>query len=640
MKKSKLTLLLMYCLLTTVEVGKCVEIEELLSEYEEVADISKKTRTESLGHYVVITRKELDMMQAHILSDVLKSVKLHSYIPNRFGIYQLTLAGSIPGVNTSYRMYIDDHEVSSIHTDNPFLMFDNYPLDGINHIEIYYGSGAVRLGNEPSLVIIKLYTKEPSRENSSTIRISSSTKKDYTLGFNDTRVIKDNISYNLMVNRSTLDFPSYYNGSISRDIKGSYLFLKLKYYDTTVDLSYVGVKRDAFSGLAPDFTPTISKTFSEDLYLNLTQRLLPDKSLKINLSVDLNRRTGEFENEIAGGGVFLPSFYPDPIDPSRIPIYYYEKRNLNKYTLYVSKEFKSNSNSLLIGGSVKLKENSIDTIKYTTITGNYTTDIITPLTWVVLYTAFIENQFNITDKNLFIASLKVDHYHRNGGYKQLTDYIARLGYISFLSDSLYIKGFLNRVYIPPSFYEIEMSRVGKNLLSGKSMGASVELSYKKEKHSINLFYAYTKTKDMIAFLPYSENIKKPLEGHYVSVDYQYKFNLKNWISIDLFKSFNNFDDMSSTDGGNLKMFNSTDRFDLYNELIYRKGFKILGKDIEDSLNYNVGITYKISNTTFIKLKGENILNSSPKSVFILPQRDVVYFPSFERKFVFTFEKVF
>lgn len=617
------------------------DINELLSKYEESADLSRKTRIESLGHYIVITRKELDMMQAYTLSDVLRSVKFHTYLPNRFGVYQLIAAGSVPAINTSYRLFIDDHEVSSIHTDNPFLMFDNYPLDGINHIEIYYGAGAVRLGNEPSLLIVKLYTKEPSRENTGVVRLTGSKNKDYTVSFNDSRVVKPGISYNLMVNRSTLDFKPYrlVDRQLSRDIAGNYLFFKLNYFDTSIDLSYININRDTYAGLAADLFPDTAKTKSQDVYINFTQNLLDDKSLKINLSVDINRREGEFSNDLQGGGVFAGWLYPYPPDPLKIPVYYYEDRRFNKYTFYISRELKTGRNTLLIGASYKVKENNPETVKYTTPSQTGQLSEVSPLTRIDLMTVFAENQYNITDSSLLFASLKYDYNKRNGGYRDISDYIARVGFVSFLSNNLFLKGFLTRTYTPPSFFEVEMSENLTDLKQQKIHGASFEVGYNLEKHSLNLFYGYADADNIILLGPYARNLERSMIAHYVSLDYEYRLGAQSKVMLNIYKSFNNFDDFSSTDGGSIKIYMSTDSLDIYNELVYRKGFKIYGKNIDDSFNYNIALKYRAIGDLTIGFRGDNLLDSSPKSVFIAG-REIFGLPSFDRRYIISIEKVF
>lgn len=617
------------------------DIDELLSKYEEYADLSRKTRVESLGHYVVITRKELDMMQAYTLSDVLRSVKLHTLLQNRFGVYQLIAAGSAPTINTSYRLFIDDHEVSSIHTDNPFLMFDSYPLDGINHIEIYYGAGAVRLGNEPSLLIIKLYTKEPSRENTGVVRLTSSKHKDYTVSFNDSRVMKPGISYNLMVNQSKLNFNPHKaaDKQLSRDFTGDYVFFKLNYFDTRVDLSYIDINRDAYAGLAADMFPDTSKTKSQDVYINFTQNLLDDKSLKINMSIDINRRKGDFSNDLQGGGVFAAWFYPYPVDPLKIPVYYYEDRKFNKYSLYISREFRTDRNILLMGVSYKIKENKVEIINYSTPSENRHLFEVSPLTRIDLMTVFVENQYNITDGSLLFTSLKYDYNKRNGGYKDISDYIARLGFVSFMSNNLFLKGFLTRTYTPPSFFEVEMSGNLTELRQQKMQGLSFEVSYNLERHSLNLFYGYADADSMIILTPYARNLERSLMAHYLSLDYEYRPTTNTKFMINLYKSFNNFQDFSSTDGGSIKIYTSTESLDIYNELVYRKGLMIYGKTIDDSFNYNIALKYRTIRDLTIGFRADNLFGSSPKSVFTA-DKNVFALPSFDRRFMISIEKVF
>lgn len=296
------------------------DIKSLLTQYEELSDLSNRTKIESLGHYITITRKDLEIMQAYTLADVLKSLKLHTYIPNTFGVYQPTAAGMQAGLNTSYRLFIDDHEVSSIHTDNPFLIYDNYPLDTIDHIEIYLGAGSVRLGNEPSLIIIKLYTKDPSRENASTVRGLLDSRKGYSFSFTDARKLKDNISYLMSIYKGYNNYKTYHynNNPLNRDANSVFGMFKLSYYDTELTLNFSKVDRYAFKGLSVDMNPEKSSVKSKDFYISFTQKFLEDKSLKLNISYDYNQREGDFENK---EGVFLLPIY----NPPSIPYYYYEK---------------------------------------------------------------------------------------------------------------------------------------------------------------------------------------------------------------------------------------------------------------------------------------------------------------------------
>ncbi len=427
-------------------------ILNLLSEYEEAADLSNKTKIESLGSYKIFTRRDLEIMQAYKLSDVLKSLPLYTFVPNSFGVFQLTAFGNLVGLNTSYKLFINDHEVSSINTDNPFLIYDEYPLNNIDHIEIYFVSGAVKIGNEPFLLVIKMYTSDPQRENATVLSSRISTNQEYSLSFNTSKKLNNNKSYFLSIAKSYNNFKTqYFNSSpLERDSDRIYGFFQYNYYDTVLDFSFSHVKRDTFINLSLDKQPSISNTISQDFYINATQYFLEDKSLKLNVSLDINKRKGEFENDLVGGGLFIPPIYLPP----NIPIYYYENRTLNKYTLYLSKDFKTEKNTLSLGFSYKKKENNLDNSLYKTIATEGNMNGIFVFKSTDIYTGYLENQYSIDDKNLLILSLKYDYYKRDGGLKDFGDYIARFGYVSYITKNLYIKSFLARGYVPPSFLRI------------------------------------------------------------------------------------------------------------------------------------------------------------------------------------------
>jgi iron complex outermembrane receptor protein len=515
------------------------DITTLLDKYEEAADLSNRTKVESLGHYITITRKDLEIMQANTLSDVLKSLKLHSYIPNIFGVYQLTVSGLQVGLNTSYRLFIDDHEVSSIHTDNPFLIYDNYPLDSIDHIEIYRGAGAVRIGNEPSILIIKLYTKDPKRENSTTIKGLLDTRKGYSYSFTDARPIKENISYLVSIYKGYNNYKTYHynNNPLNRDSQSVFGIFKLNYYDTQLTFNFARVNRDAFKGLAVDISPDISNTQSQDFYISLTQKLLEDKSLTFNISYDYNERKGEFENKFNEGGIFvLPVYNPS----SLIPYYYYEKRNLKKYIFYISKEFKTDNNALLIGASYKIKQNDVEKADYKafTLSGFTSSSIKDFLKFnrIDLYTVFAENQYNVNEKNLIFLSLKYDYYRREN-LPDIKEFIARIGHTSFITHNLYIKSFITKTYIPPSFYELEQSQNPKDLKVEKMKGFSSEIVYEKDKSILKLFYGYTYAKDLIYFTPNGTINWRGIPSHLLDFEYTYKITPDNKIVFDIFKTF-------------------------------------------------------------------------------------------------------
>ncbi|MBX0311665.1 MAG: hypothetical protein JHC31_07785, partial [Sulfurihydrogenibium sp.] len=610
-------------------------VSTLLSEYEESMDLTNKTRVESLGHYTVFTRRDIEMMQANKLSDILKVFRFHTSTQSNFGVYQLVPAGGGVGVETPYRLFINDHEVSSLHTDDPCLTYDNYPLDNIDHIEIYWGAGAVRVGNEPSAIIVKLYTKQPDRENASVFKTFASTTKDYGFSFVDARKPKESFSYLVSVYQGYNNFKTQHlnNTALDRDDFRQHAFLQFNYYDTSIDISFSRVKKDAYMGLALDRTPDLSKAVSEDAYISITQYLLDDKSLKLNFAYDENRKKGEFEND---NGLYLPALgFPNYMGVN----YYYDSRDLKKYTFYVSKEFKTDRNVLFVGSSVKFKRNDILDIYPLDLRNKY------KFKNQDLYTVFAENQFNVNERNLLFMSLKYDHYDRDGGLKEINKFISRIGFISYVNNSLYVKGFLMKTYVPPSLYEVENSQDPRDLKSEDVKGGTLELNYEREKDKFQLLYGYAAMKSFIDFgMQGTYNLDRLIRSNMFAFDYERRIDADKKFNFSVYKNFINLSKLSPTFGWYVRYLQSMDDFDFFGELIYREGFTVSdGSKVSQSYNLDVGVAYHFSPNLSIKLKGENLLNSSPKSVFppvpsaTLPAS---IFSAYDRKVLVTIEKVF
>ena len=616
------------------------EISELLQEYEEASELSQKTRIESLGHVVVYTRKDLEIMQAYTLSDVLRTLKLNQNLVNRFGFENMTNPGVYPGTPTSFRLYINNQEVSSVHTDNPFFMFDNYPLDHIDHIEIYIGAGAIRLGDEPSLMIIKLYTKEPERENVFQIRGTVTSKSGFETSFFDARTLTPRFSYLFLYHQGYLNFDSQkaHNQKILRDLFKQYLYLNLIYSRTSLQFNFGRIKRYIFQGLSVDGAPTDGRIKSYDYDINLTHYFDKEKSLRLYISLNHNYRNYKEQNEYSDGGVFVAPIYEPP--PSlETPIFYHEERNLEKFNVYLGKEFNTKRNSLLTAISLKRKNNKIKEVKYKTITGIGKKQNPVSFDKETIYSLIFENQFNITERNLLFTSLKVDRYLRNGTYDDFTDFIARLGIISSPFNNWFLKGFVTRTYIPPSFFETELSPLTK-LKQEVLTGATFEIINETKRHRFSFLAGYVNIEDLITFTEKGNiNLPNDIDSILTSIDYEYRFNYDSKILLNYYKTFYEDDFASSKEGGSIQLFKRADKFDFYGGLFFKKGFKLKGVKINNSYDLSLGISYNITKTLSFKFKGENLLNNSLRVIYFTPF-EIGTYDSLQRKYFFTFEKVF
>jgi len=112
------------------------ELDNLLKEYESSSKNSLETLNEKMGYVLIYTKEELELMQYNNLADVLKEIPSSNSNINRFGLNTISLSGSKTDVTGFFRLYINDHEVSSIYNQSPSLTWLQMPVAMIDHIEV------------------------------------------------------------------------------------------------------------------------------------------------------------------------------------------------------------------------------------------------------------------------------------------------------------------------------------------------------------------------------------------------------------------------------------------------------------------------------------------------------------------------
>lgn len=638
MKKSIFLLLTALAFLFSGEVRSEEDISVLLKKYEEEADLSKKTKEESLGHVIVFTRKDLEIMNAHTLSDVLRLIPLNNLLPNSFGVETLLNPGRPPTVPFVYRLYIDDHEVSSIHTYSPFLIYDRYNLDNIDHIEIYYSAGAISVSNEPSQMIIKLYTKMPKRENASKLRTTVGTKKSYTLSFFSANKINDYSCYLITFSKSYFTFPkAVVSGQkINRNQIRKNLFLKYGYMDTLLEFSAQDVKRGGFMGRSVDYAPDFSSTYSLDTYIVLTQKL-PD-NIKLVASYDYQKRKYKEQNSKSDGGIFIPSIYK----PSNPPVFYYEDLNFHKLALSVEKKFSSKKNNLLLGTFLRYYMQDVSKKYYINETGKQDiTDTAFNIKNFYIGSFYAENSFNIDEKNLLIAGIKHDKY-KFYGQKSKNRINTRLGFISFLDHKLMLKAFLAHYYVIPAMIVIESSK-NKKLNPMPSTVFTGEVKYQIGKNELRLFYEYYRIRDLIIFDRAAGGfINSDKNGNFHGYGLFFKRKLGNFTNIQLNYWITDVgkDKFTPERGGYLRLGGEFDRFNLYSEVVYRGSYKPYGMKIRESFNMKLALGINLPSDWHFKLIGENLLNQSEKEAYLNMLGEKGAFSTYYKRIIITLEKVF
>ncbi len=612
------------------------DILSLMKKYEEESDLSRKTKRESLGHVIVFTRKDLEIMQAYTLGDVLRLIPLYNFMPNQYGVETLMIPGRPIIVPFIFKLYIDDHEVSSLHTFNPFLIYDRYPLDNIDHIEVYYTAGAISVSSEPSQLIIKLYTKVAGRENASKLRLTGGSDRSYTVSFFKAQNLGENSCFLVSFSKSQLNFtePVIHGQQINRDQYRSNIFLKYRYFGTQVEFSAVQVNQNAFMGLSVDKAPDTAKAKSIDSYITITQAL--DEDTKLTLSYDYQNRKYKELNKASDGGIKVPDYY-SPMNPVT---FYHEDINFHKYSASFDKKFETDRNDLLIGTFIRYYKQHPDEVEVANLTGKYDiTDTQFRIRNFYIASVYMEDSYSINENNRIIGGIKYDKYKYYGQESRCKTNL-RVGLISFLTRNIMFKGFASHSYILPSLMLVEGSSYKSlNPVKVTIFSGETRINFGKNQFSTAIKYyrirnymTITRTGIQNAegqkiFKGYSFTYKRPL-SRFVNLELNYWF-----VAVGDFR-------FSPYKGGYGRISGEYKRFQFYTDLVYKGSFEPFGIKVGEAYNLRVALGYKLPKDWHFKVVGENLLNSSEKVGYINAFGERGYFSAYPRRILVTLEKVF
>lgn len=614
------SLLLVFCI---VLIANEETINDLLRDYKVSSDLSYKTRNETIGHISVITADDIKRLQAYKLSDILKSIKFFNYMDNIYGVHNLSLLTGTNSVSSAVRMYINDHEVSSVYTMSPFLVWDDLPLDFVSHIEVYYGEGSLSLGHESGTTIIKIYTKQPSKENGGLLRSSISSKNDKEIslmyGFDTSK----EWSYMVFANTSQLKHKDYIDGQqVSKNKENQYAYINLQKENLNIDFGYGYTKKDPFVSLARDIKPNSGYTYSKDYYLNLTKVF--DDGVEFNISFDQNEREFEFSND--EGIMMLPVINPSNLFTitTTIPKYYSENLTFKKYYASLSKELNIDNHRVIGALTYKQKQYETNSRSYVGMVFNNPSptnkEILSSFSKEEISSVMLEDLYRLNDTNYLIANARFDYYQKNGGYDNLQEKMFRLGYIWEMNENFGTKAFVSHTYFAPSFYNIDFASKsktnnGKDLQSEPVKYYSLEAILADDTNRLSAMYIHLEidkyfTIDETSFGFYNSDQRVVGDGFLLEYEKTFENSDKFYINYGVVNS--NLGVNSSKNSIAMRYLGTFEDFDYFAELIYKSGYKLQNIDIKDGYDVNIGATYNVSKDLSFSLKGENVFGKGIK----------------------------
>lgn len=595
-------------------------LDNLLEEYKLVSDLSNKTIDEKIGHLTVYTQQQLQQMQYNKLSDVLKELPILNLNSNIYGVENISIAGFNSPISTTTRIFINDHEVSSVHTMSPFLVWDSLPLDFINHIEIYAGDSSFSLGNEPGTTFVRVYTKSPLRENGNQLTISSSTNNENYFGVSHSEILENKWSFLVYAgNQQVSDSKNYKSSILHNDSNRKYLYSTIQKDNAKIDLAYAELHKDNFIGLSKDATPDEGDIKSKDFFVSYSNSYLHDNSLKTVFSIDVNQR--DYMEENTQGIMLIPVIDQSSISNflNTIPTYYDEKLRFEKYDAYVSKAFTQKANEVILASSIKHKKYILNDRTTISATQTLEDEKFSEFDTETLFSFMIEDKYKINEHLHLIADAKLDKYKRNADLDNSVENLYKLGMIFMPNDNLGFKLFASQSYMSPTFYYVDLASPSiDNLESQKITYYSLENAYTYNSNKFDLILTNIHTEDMIYLAKDGfRNFDEEIEGNSIMFRYTYDIDLKNQFMFNVYTLNSNQTESNSSKGGVVKYMGSYEQFDYFTSMIYKEGYNYYSNfEVKRGFDLNAGTTYNYTKNLSFSLKGENLLDKSIKSLYI------------------------
>jgi len=592
-------------------------LDSLLQEYKTTSDNSLQTVNEKIGHVVIYSQKEIRLMQYTKLNDILKELPLLNVNTNQFGLTNYSLIGSKTTTSGFFRFFINDHEISSGYDQSTSLSWSDLPLDFVDHVEIYYGESSFSFGNETGIYFVRIYTKSALKENGSELNGLITTKGSHSESFTNSSSLENGWSYLMFLNHEQIKYTTLYDGhKLNTNGDKKYLYADVSNETTKINMGYTDVSKNNYAGLALDATPDSGQNLSKDFFINYTHYFLDDKSLKANLSVDVNDRSYDEAN--AQGIGLIPVLNFSNLGAT-IPKNFNEDLRFFKTNAYLSKSFDVEDNSFIAALNVKNKTYDVQ--------NRETTNFMNQTRNVGNYNAFDEettssilfqDNYKLNDTLILVANAKLDSYDRNAYLQDSTETLLRVGAIYTPTENWGFKSFYTQTALPPSFYNVDYAdRTKPNLKSQQYYIYTLEAVYTEGDSKFGINYNHVDMDNFLYLTPVGFiNIDRTITTNGLIFDYEYSFSNRDKIKLNYYTSNLSETVNNSTKGGFIKFMGGYQKFDYFTSVIYRNGYEYLNLDIPNSFDMSLGATYHVTKDLSYSIKASNILDKSTKSLYL------------------------
>ncbi len=635
-KKSSLLATLILATLGWQYVSAQDSIESILDTYRKESDLSKKTKDESAGYLVVYTRDDLERMQVYCLTDLIKTIRFIRV--DRNGLGMIDPLANQPFLYSSdlIKIFVNDHEIITSMFGSGVALYGNIDMDMFDHVEIYTGVPMLDVTTEPAAAVIKLYTKDPERENGGKLTGRLMDRGGHEAAVSHAKELEE-WSYFAYLQQRRNNYPhqNHLGYDISHDESQRHLFANLNRDGHHLDLEYFFPKHDPFTAQSMQVTPT-GQAWKNPFFRASYQKKWCDDTLETRLNYLHSRYDAIMESDAP---IWMQTNMPQTIGPhNRIDF----EVDGDVLTAQVAKNYGIGKHHFRAG--LKYRYKSIDFEKFI-VNGNAMPN---KQAHYHIGSMYGQEQYVINPQALLTISMTLNRYLFKARQsmadrsESLTTWQGRIGYNAIWGD-LSFKTFLTHTEAPTELYSQLMQHMP--LDSQKYNTFSMETAYTKERATAKILFLYTQAKN--SFIENSPNgdSSKHIYFQNTAFDYQYRFNKEHRLDLDIFwNHFNNISYFTNTKnffGGYVRLLDTFGQVDLFNELVAHKG----SNHVRTGYDYNAGLKYHVGRDLSVALKGTNILGKAKKSAFytydlVTQQSGRVILPVVDRQLYLSLEWLF
>ena len=569
-------------------------MEELLDTFTHNSDLSKKTKLVNAGNVTVITRKELDGMQARNLKDVIKTLPMMNYAESRWGIPDPNYhVQEYPLNSNAIRIYIDNQEVSSAPYGSGFIHMGDISIGFVDHIEIYSQNPSFEYATEPARLLIKLYSKKAKRDKGSKVELSLGSRGFNQESFQHTDS-SNGVSYLIYGSRlddkketyKSFDTPMY------RDQERYFFFSSISTKEHLLQFHALKNDKDMFIGLSTDAVSQKAKLKTERLHLGYENHSI--KNLKLSAVLE----SGTLQNHYVANEESLEYDIKDEV-----------------FTLDAQYKYNEvESNELIIGTKLRYKDFSVPKIIFNQRDSKFNYNKQRILSF------YLEDNYFVNDNTIITLGAQGSHVKNNFVVKDQDVWMIRAGLI-YHQGKWISKTFLHHssFLVEPYLYTLTGPYTAQNGVEPEQLSnISQEIAYENEKHKLRTILSYNYKEGALLVKKGRLQNKSSSESTLLSqTEYQYQFDIHNTFSSSFtyihyrnpykHEVVNGLDEYKTT----LRLLNHHNKFDIFNELIHNKN-SFLDRHYFD---YSAGIKYHHNDKLILSLKGENILNRAREDYY-------------------------